>query len=145
MDLRDGLDHTVTFAPRPIVLEGTVYFGDRPHPATVVFATNRAQDELQVETDEEGRYETVLFRPGTYLIRVQLAGRDGPGFVVMTNREATERIGGRPSLTRGVPSPSGRGLGESTRRGSPTRVPEEPSGSASDGAAGDMTVPLIYC
>lgn len=87
VDLSDGLDKTVTFAPRPILLHGTVYFGDRPHPASVIFATNRAQDELRVETDEEGRYETVLFRPGIYLIRVEIAGREGPGFVEMTNRE----------------------------------------------------------
>lgn len=87
VDLSDGLDQTVTFAPRPIVLEGTVYVGSRPHPATVVFATNRAQDELRVETDDEGFYETVLFRSGVYLIRIELPGQENPGFMLMTDRE----------------------------------------------------------
>ncbi len=74
VDLSDGADGTVVFAPQPILLSGTVYRGEEGYPATVALNVNLKSDkgQLLAETDEYGRYEAVLFRHGTYVAEVSL-------------------------------------------------------------------------
>ncbi len=81
-DLRHGLDGTATITVRPIELSGTVYRGRTPHPARIDFHVGDRSTLFAVETDDEGRYETVLFR-SVLMTRVQLRGTSGPPFLEM--------------------------------------------------------------
>ncbi len=78
VDLSDGGDGTVFFAPEPILLFGTVYHGDEGHPASIAINADLTSGEFMLESDEEGRYETILFRPGSFIANVRLAGSNGP-------------------------------------------------------------------
>lgn len=82
VDLSDGEDGRVVFRPEPIEVSGTVYHGDRGHPARIRFRTDPRdpRDELEVETDDEGRYQASLFRIGYYVIFVELEGSGQPPF-----------------------------------------------------------------
>ncbi len=87
LDLSDGLDATVVFEPRPISVTGTVYLGDREHPATIEFRTNRDYEFLPFESDDEGFYEAELFNKGVYAVAVRLRGRPG-----VAHTELLERV-----------------------------------------------------
>ncbi|MCP4545593.1 MAG: hypothetical protein GY835_03875 [bacterium] len=82
LDLGTGGDHKALFQPNPIHVTGTVYRGTVEHSASLTFRTNRMshEDELIVETDEQGHYEVILFRPGEYVVLVRLEGGKSPAF-----------------------------------------------------------------
>lgn len=77
-DLTAGQSQEVEFSPEPILLSGTVYRGEDRHPGTVQFYAGAGR-ELEATTDERGGYEAIVFRP-VLLVRVQLAGANGPPF-----------------------------------------------------------------
>lgn len=77
VDLSDGLDAELVLDVPAFAVSGRVTKGDRGHAATVTFAVSRDEDyRHRVATDEEGRYETLLFGQ-PYLALVHLAGRRG--------------------------------------------------------------------
>lgn len=84
VDLSDGVGRELTFRPRPILLSGTLYHGDEPTPGRirlVVFDTRRSggdKAELDVEVDQEGNYQAVLFDGGRFSMLVELPGVPGP-------------------------------------------------------------------
>jgi hypothetical protein len=88
-DLRDGLDGKALITVRPIELRGTVYRGRTPHPARIEFHVGGPPGGVKVETDEEGRYETVLYRSAA-ATRVYLAGTGGPPFMEMLDKPVTD-------------------------------------------------------
>lgn len=90
VDLSDGADRTVYFSPVAIEVRGTVYRGDEGHPAVVEFETNRQHDILEVETDESGDYEAVLFRSGHYIVHVRLGNVAGPAYIELLDHPITE-------------------------------------------------------
>lgn len=59
--------------------EGCIFRGRDPHVASVAFNPNMdpAKGQVVVDTDDNGRYELVLFRPGTYVAEVELGGAPG--------------------------------------------------------------------
>lgn len=84
VDLGDGLDREVWVRPRPVEVSGTVHRGDRPHPAEVTFSLWTGDERYlhRVETDDEGRYRTWLYRPST-VAWVELRGVDTRPWVEM--------------------------------------------------------------
>jgi hypothetical protein len=86
IDLSDGESRTIYFQPASIHVSGTVYRGERAHPAAVEFQTNRRRDALRVQTDDEGAYEVDLFRSGYYVVSVRLDGSNGPANVELLER-----------------------------------------------------------
>jgi hypothetical protein len=88
-DLRNGLDGNAFIAVRPIELRGTVYRGRTPHPARIDFHVGDPSALFEVETDDEGRYETMLYR-SVLVTRVQLHGTGGPPFLEMLDQPVTE-------------------------------------------------------
>lgn len=87
LDLSDGLDRSISFAPEPIVLSGTVTRGDSPHPAHLELSTElrRQQRRVVEEVGSDGLYEVILWRPGTFLARVWLPGINGPPLLEVIN------------------------------------------------------------
>ncbi|MCP3956339.1 MAG: hypothetical protein GY719_00650 [bacterium] len=81
VDVSDGQDGSVYFEPEVITVTGTVYRGGRKHPATLEFQTTRRGDTLAVQTGKHGTYEVALFRPGAYVVSVQLDEVKGPPYV----------------------------------------------------------------
>jgi hypothetical protein len=77
VDLTDGIDASVTFNPSPIDFSGTVYHGESVAVALLELYVNLTAGKLRIETDEYGRFNTTLFRPGSYVVSVQLAGVTG--------------------------------------------------------------------
>lgn len=77
-DLREG-DGRVSFAPVPIAVHGTVFLGDEPSPASIGFEIGN-DEQLSIETNEDGEYEVVVFRPIRAAV-VNLATRDGSPFI----------------------------------------------------------------
>lgn len=90
VDLRDGLDQTIFFQREAIYVEGTVYRGDEPHPAVVTFRVYRAEDNLEIRTNDAGRYEAILFNPVYYLVYVALKGAKGPPYIDYLDVPITE-------------------------------------------------------
>ncbi len=86
-----GIAHRTVVVLRPDVyhISGTVYFGKDPHPATIRFGTG-GERFTSVETDDDGRYEVVLFHPGFYMIRVTPRGFPDRGYLLMLD-EPIER------------------------------------------------------
>jgi Carboxypeptidase regulatory-like domain len=75
VDLSDGEDAEVLIEPQLIEMSGTVYRGGQPTKARLgLYADLQKETELEVAVDDSGRYETVLFRPGTYIAEVLLEG-----------------------------------------------------------------------
>ncbi|MCP4550341.1 MAG: hypothetical protein GY835_28105, partial [bacterium] len=89
-DLRDGLDQAIFFQREPIYVEGTVYRGDEPHPAVVKFRVYGAEDILEIQTNDSGRYEAVLFNPVYYLVYVALKDVKGPPYIDFLDVPITE-------------------------------------------------------
>ncbi len=83
VDLSAGENRSVFFQPNPIHLTGTVYCGTKQHSASLTFRTNRLdhEDELHVETDEQGRYEVLLFRDGDFPVFIRLKGTELPALL----------------------------------------------------------------
>ena len=79
VDLSSGQDAAVIFDLQPLVVRGTVYYGDEPTRARVSFLNGDAWPA--VETNDRGFYETTLWWPDVYTARVTLAGRNGPPFL----------------------------------------------------------------
>ncbi len=75
-DLSNGQDGEAVLEATPIILRGTVYRNREPHPARIAFQTG-PENALEVETDEDGDYEVVLFRR-LFIARVELAGETRP-------------------------------------------------------------------
>ena len=78
VDLSDGEDAEVLVEPQPIEMSGTVYRGEQPTKARLgLYVDLKKETELEVAVDDSGRYETVLFRPGTYVAEILLEGSAG--------------------------------------------------------------------
>lgn len=77
-DLTAG-DASVVISPVPIHLHGGLYWGDEPWPGTIELATDpRRGLSMVIHTDEEGAYETTLFRGGHFMATIRLEGLDQP-------------------------------------------------------------------
>ncbi len=77
VDLSDGMDSKLAFAPPSYRVWGTVERGGQPTAATVTFQIPRGERyQLHVPTEENGFYETLLFRSGNYVALVRPV--DGP-------------------------------------------------------------------
>jgi hypothetical protein len=70
VDLSSGADQQVRFELEPIVVSGTVFLGNRGVRAELAF--HNAKDWVRVQTDDEGGYETTLWYPGDYTIRIDI-------------------------------------------------------------------------
>ncbi|MBZ0112113.1 MAG: carboxypeptidase-like regulatory domain-containing protein [Thermoanaerobaculia bacterium] len=94
VDLGDGLDQVVTIEPELFEVEGTVFYGEEPHPARISIQAGRNKEDLVVDTDDEGVYSTFVLKPGTYAFLVQLEGRDLaiPELVTIEERHQTVDI-----------------------------------------------------
>ncbi len=75
VDLSPGLNEHVVFQPRPIVISGRVTRGGDPAAAELGFQMDRNQRWEEVETDEQGQYEAVVFEE-VELIRYRSKGGD---------------------------------------------------------------------
>jgi hypothetical protein len=86
VDLSEGSSRAVSFAPEPILVHGSIYRGDEGVSAVVDFVTELADQsrKVAVRTDTEGRYETVLWRPGSYLTRLYPAAGGATPYLEMT-------------------------------------------------------------
>ena len=73
VDLSSGVDASVQFELRPIVIRGRVSYGNVAAPARVDFL---ATEPVSAESDDDGRYQIALWQPGRYTFRVRL--RDHP-------------------------------------------------------------------
>ncbi|MEM9555911.1 MAG: carboxypeptidase-like regulatory domain-containing protein [Acidobacteriota bacterium] len=85
VSFEDRTDQRVVFRPRVHVVSGTVSSGEERPPAVVSFvvsrdARNGRANEIMAETDDEGRYEVILFRPGDYSVRITQPHRPGLPF-----------------------------------------------------------------
>ena len=86
VDISDGRSRELVFRPRPMVLTGTIYYGDQPAfgKLTVQTLNEEGMDldkaTLDAEVNEDGEYRVVLFSPGKYLMSVELPGAAGPPF-----------------------------------------------------------------
>jgi|GEM_PF-6486151 len=94
--LNDGADRVAHFAPAPIHLTGTVFRGEQGARASIDFNVNLRPDQgqVQVETDEKGRYEADLFRPGTYVVEIsgeETAGQPMREILELPDRRYVER------------------------------------------------------
>jgi hypothetical protein len=79
-DLSAASDERVTFELQPLVISGTVFYGDDPAPAEIEFFDG-GQWATKVQTDDRGRYRTTLWWPKTHSLRLTLAGAEVPPFV----------------------------------------------------------------
>lgn len=78
VDLSDGDDAEVLIAPQPIQMSGTIYRGEEPTAARLgLYTALRKDTELEVPVDDSGRYEAVLFHPGTYIAEILPEGSAG--------------------------------------------------------------------
>ena len=89
-DLSDGLDQEVEIRPEAVQVSGTVYRGDQPHQATVTFRFWTAGEKYlhRVETDHDGFYQTLLFRP-SLVAMVELGGETGRPYIQMLTEDFT--------------------------------------------------------
>ncbi len=154
-DLSSGEDLTIVLHPETVELTGTVYVGDEGYPALVEFRTNplHPHDSLEVETDEFGRYETLLFRTGYYAIFVRPVGRENSPFLNYTDEPIKEsmvldfHIPANSYRVRVVDAESGSGIAgarviadnefayEEPELSDRTRTVSQPSITAEDGVA----------
>lgn len=72
VDLSSGQDGSVLLEPDLLTLRGTVYHGDKPHPAKLTF-TNTSRATREAEADEEGAYEVVSLSP-LRMVSIELPG-----------------------------------------------------------------------
>lgn len=75
-DLSGGQDGEAVLEATPIVLRGTVYRNREPHPARIAFHVG-PENAIEIETDEDGAYEAMLFRR-VLIARVELTGEARP-------------------------------------------------------------------
>ncbi len=85
VSFEDRTDQHVVFRPRAHVVSGRIYSGEDPSRAVVSFvvsrdARNGKANHVVAETDEEGRYEAILFRPDHYSVRITQPLRPGLPF-----------------------------------------------------------------
>lgn len=85
VSFEDRTDQRVVFAPRAHVVSGRIYSGEDHSPAVVSFevsrdARNGRVNDVVAETDEEGRYEVILFRPDQYSVSITQPLRPGLPF-----------------------------------------------------------------
>jgi 5-hydroxyisourate hydrolase-like protein (transthyretin family) len=69
VDLSSGHDDLLVIDLEPLVVTGTVTYGDAPAEADVGFSTDSL---FETRTDEEGRYRITLWEPRRYGMRVKL-------------------------------------------------------------------------
>ena len=81
VNLSDGSDGAVVFQPKPIHIAGTVMRGKQGIPAEVAFSSSNDEENwTRVDTNAEGRYELVLYRPDVYETRVRTLPDGEPRF-----------------------------------------------------------------
>lgn len=71
VDLTSGIDATSRIPLEPLLVSGTVYYGDTPTRAVVRF--QQKGEPLSVETDDRGTYEVTLWQPHRYVVETVLA------------------------------------------------------------------------
>jgi hypothetical protein len=78
-DLSAGQDDVLVIDLEPLVVSGTVTYGDAPADADIGFSADRL---FEAHTDEKGRYRITLWEPRRYGMRVRLRQvPDVPPFV----------------------------------------------------------------
>ncbi|HEU4887597.1 MAG TPA: carboxypeptidase-like regulatory domain-containing protein [Thermoanaerobaculia bacterium] len=80
LDLSAGIDDSVLFELQPIVISGTVFYGDEPAPAEIAFF-NRGEWTTRVRTNESGQYRAQLWWSQSQSMKLTLVGRNVPAFV----------------------------------------------------------------
>lgn len=92
-DLTTGEDSSVSFAPAPIELYGSVYWGDEPWPGTIELSIDAKRGfRLEVPTDEDGEYEATLFKGGQYAASIWLAGNEQPYLELLDGIHSSGRL-----------------------------------------------------
>ena len=72
-DLSGGDDGSIDFALVPIVVRGTVFYGDNPAPAEISF--HQFDKWIEIASADDGRYSIVLWQPRHYFIDVRVRSR----------------------------------------------------------------------
>lgn len=75
IDLTSAMDTEVTFEVESLSVAGVVTYGGERAPARLQF--RRDDEAIDVETDDDGRYQVRLWQPGRFIAEVWL--RDRPG------------------------------------------------------------------
>ncbi len=70
VDLSDGEDDTVIFAPKPLRVTGQVFLGEDGVLSELSFRQGRGPELAAATTDEDGTYEVELFAKGMYAVTV---------------------------------------------------------------------------
>lgn len=78
VDLTSGTNVFVQIPLQPIVVSGTVYYGDRPTRASLRFEQKDAP--FAIETDERGSFTATLWQAGNYFMDVVLSNFPGAPF-----------------------------------------------------------------
>jgi 5-hydroxyisourate hydrolase-like protein (transthyretin family) len=95
VDLSSGNDDLLVIELEPLVVSGTVTYGEEPAEADVGFS---ADTLFETRTDEEGRYRITLWEPRRYGMRVKLRkATDVPPFV------DTVRVSGSGTFDVAIP------------------------------------------
>lgn len=78
-DLTAGRDGSIVFAPTPIHLHGSLYWGNETWPGTIELSIDSKRGyRVVAPTDEEGEYEATLFRGGNFAATIRLDGVGQP-------------------------------------------------------------------